>query len=66
MKESNLYHDAVVLFTKWAMEDFDETGEIFPIHYTCLGLESLVVFVEQNRDTLSALLPGVVLVSPCK
>lgn len=59
LKEGNLYHDAVVLFTKWAMEDFDRTGEVFPIHYTCLGLESLVVFVEQSRDTLSALPPTI-------
>ena len=56
LKPGNMFYDAMVLLTDWAMEDYDSNGEIFPIHYTCLGLEAIVVKVDGDDSSMSAAL----------
>ena len=44
----------MAVMTDLAMQDFDERGEVFPIHYTCLGWEAIAVKVTSNPYILSA------------
>ena len=57
LREGNCYYDAMAHMVRWAMHDYDTTGEVFPIHFTCLGWEAAAVFVTDNPYILSAL-PG--------
>lgn len=54
LRPGNPYYDTMSLFTDLAMQDFDERGEVFPIHYTCLGWEAIAVKVTDNPYILSA------------
>ena len=54
----NTYYDAMSLLTDLAMQQHDETGEVFPIHYTCLGWEAAAIKFSNDLYILSApLLP---------
>ena len=54
LRPGNLYYDTMSHIMDWAMEDYDRTGEVFPIHFTCLGLEAVAVKVARNPYILSA------------
>jgi hypothetical protein len=44
----------MALIMDWAMQDFDDRNEVFPMHFTCLGWESVAVKVTANPYILSA------------
>ena len=54
LRPGNPYFDTMALIMDWAMADFDATGEVFPIHFTCLGWEAVAVKVAHNPYILSA------------
>jgi hypothetical protein len=56
----NAYFDAMSTLTDMAIHDYDQSGEIFPIHYTCLGWEAIAVKVTGDPFILSAFLPQTV------
>jgi hypothetical protein len=52
----NPYYDAMSTLTDMAMHEYDQSGEIFPIHFTCLGWEAIAVKVTNDPFILSAFL----------
>eukprot|EP00892_Ulva_mutabilis_P007888 jgi/Ulvmu1/5471/UM023_0007.1 len=49
----NSYYDAMSLLTDLAMQQHDATGEVFPIHYTCLGWEAAAIKFSNDVYILS-------------
>lgn len=44
----------MALLTGLAMQQHDESGEMFPIHYTCLGWEAASIYFSNDIYILSA------------
>jgi hypothetical protein len=55
LQAGNEYYDTMSLMMDMAMKEFDSSGEVFPIHFTCLGWEALAVKLTDNPDILSTL-----------
>jgi hypothetical protein len=53
LRPGNCYYDAMALIMNWAMQDFDAVKEVFPMHFTCLGWESVAVAITHNPYILS-------------
>lgn len=54
LRPGNAYYDTMSHIMDWAMADYDSTGEVFPMHFTCLGWEAVAVKVARNPYILSA------------
>lgn len=56
LRPGNKYFDAVSHMMDLSMKVYEEKGEVFPIHFTCLGWQLAAVKFSENPDILSTIL----------